>query len=97
MTSKDVVALTSDQICAIVRACGDSGVRSFEFKHLKLVFFDKDKEVLAPKTEEVHIHMPVDNNPPRKEASKEDLLNELLLTDPEAYERMTLEVEQHGG
>lgn len=99
-TSKSIKApssfhsLNAEAVCAIIKQCGHSGVRELSFQGLKLSFGP-----LAQVPDIAPIHVPYDIQvqtdsqareaiAKREQQIKDDLIQTLLVEDPEGYEQL---------
>lgn len=92
--SRETGTFKTEDICAIIEACGKAGVRSFSLKDLKLSFEAPKSKVETPTTEfklpPPEIQKLADSQTKEAEtrqefAIKKDELEHLLIEDPDAY------------
>jgi len=85
---------TSDDICAIIKECGKSGVREFNFNGLKISY---GPATVAPAIEPVRVPYEIQEQTDsqareaieRREVQlKDELLDSLIVEDPEGYEQL---------
>lgn len=87
-------AFTSADICAIIKECGQSGVREFNFNELKISY---GPATVAPAIEPLRVPYQVQEETDsqareaieRRELQlKDELINSLIVEDPEGYEQL---------
>lgn len=92
-TSKDD-AFTKDAICAIIKECGQNGVREFNFRGLKISYgplaqvSSPDTVYVPTKTQDTANSQAREAIEKKEQEIKEDLINALIIEDPEGYEQL---------
>ena len=89
----DSLALTADDLCAIIKLCGAQNVLSFQYRDLSVNFNSSDS------TDVKTNYMPVDPQETRRESLQrqhdfvEEDLDYMKITDPVAFEALAMEGE----
>lgn len=92
-TKNSKVVLSAADICAIIKECGQSGVREFSYDSLCISYGQNyapnlEPVHVAPQLQEAQIVQSQEAIELKAAESQEDRMQQMLITDPAEYERM---------
>jgi len=95
LTTKSASGMTASDICDIIKACADSGVKHFVFGELEFVLDDAVPTKYAEQNKVVEYSDTVDDNEDKAPEEVEEFdMAELALSDPLRYEELMNQAQQ---
>lgn len=86
VTHKRSQRLTPENICAIIKACGEAGVRKLRYCELELNFTDDNQNIIRTIPEEFVREAKTKAEIVSREETVNERLEQLAIEDPRAYE-----------